>query len=99
MTYIFDSLRSNYLIVPGDRIALGTPIFTPYLEIPHMSDYRLDVIHINADEDLKWQYPKKELDKLRDPKVNRQRRDRILRRRRKYCLFFLDQSFLSGQSK
>jgi aspartate 4-decarboxylase len=69
MTYIFNSLRANYLLELGDTIALGAPIFTPYLEIPHMSDYQLEVVNINAGEDLNWQYPKTELDKLRDPKV------------------------------
>ena len=28
--YIFRSLKANRLLKPGDRIALGTPIFTPY---------------------------------------------------------------------
>ena len=28
MTYIFNSLKENFLINPGDKIALGTPIFT-----------------------------------------------------------------------
>jgi aspartate 4-decarboxylase len=69
MTYIFNTLRENHLIVPGDTIALGTPIFTPYIEIPHLSDYRLNVINIDADVANNWQYPKSELDKLRDPKV------------------------------
>ncbi|CAF0810929.1 unnamed protein product [Adineta steineri] len=69
MTYIFNSLRANYLLEHGDTIALGAPIFTPYLEIPHMSDYQFKVVNINADKNLKWQYPKAELDKLRDPKV------------------------------
>jgi aspartate 4-decarboxylase len=69
MTYIFNSLRVNYLLKPGDTIALGEPIFTPYLDIPHMSDYQLQVVNVYADKDKKWQYPKVELDKLRDPKV------------------------------
>ncbi len=70
MTYIFNSLRANYLLEPGDTIALGSPIFTPYLEIPHMSDYQLEVVNICADKDQNWQYPKTELDKLRNPKVS-----------------------------
>ena len=70
MTYIFNSLRANHLLKPGDTIALGTPIFTPYLEIPHMSDYQLEVVNVQADEDQNWQYSKAELDKLRDPKVS-----------------------------
>src|SRR5215218_8962610 len=33
MCYIFKSLKANRIINPGDTIALGTPIFTPYLEM------------------------------------------------------------------
>ena len=32
--YVFDSLATNLLLRPGDRIALMVPAFTPYLEIP-----------------------------------------------------------------
>lgn len=69
MTYIFNTLRENYLLNKGDTIALGTPIFTPYIEIPHLRDYQLNVVEINADVESGWQYSKKELDKLRDPQV------------------------------
>ena len=41
MCYIFDSLVANSLLNPGDKIALMTPIFTPYLEIPHLPHYNL----------------------------------------------------------
>ena len=33
MCYIFKSLKANRLLRPGDTIALGTPIFTPYIEM------------------------------------------------------------------
>ncbi|KAA1000956.1 bifunctional aspartate transaminase/aspartate 4-decarboxylase [Paraburkholderia panacisoli] len=69
MTYIFNTMRENRLIRPGDTIALGMPIFTPYIEIPHLNDYQLKVVDVNADVEKNWQYSKKELDKLRDPKV------------------------------
>ncbi|SAK75237.1 bifunctional aspartate transaminase/aspartate 4-decarboxylase [Caballeronia ptereochthonis] len=69
MTYIFNTLRENFLIRPGDTIALGTPIFTPYIEIPRLNDYKLNVVNLEADVSNGWQYSKKELDKLRDPKV------------------------------
>jgi aspartate 4-decarboxylase len=69
MTYIFNTMRENFLIKEGDTIALGMPIFTPYIEIPLLNDYRLNVVHVNADVASGWQYSKKELDKLRDPKV------------------------------
>lgn len=74
MCYIFDSLVANELLRKGDKIALMTPIFTPYLEIPHLPNYSFDVININADEVDEngvhtWQYSKKELEKLRDKSI------------------------------
>ncbi|AOJ73494.1 MULTISPECIES: bifunctional aspartate transaminase/aspartate 4-decarboxylase [Burkholderia] len=69
MTYIFSTMRQNHLIQPGDTIALGMPIFTPYIEIPGLNDYQLNVVHLNAGVESNWQYSKQELDKLRDPKV------------------------------
>ena len=44
MCYIFKSLKANRLLFPGDTIALGTPIFTPYLEMTHLEDYDLKVV-------------------------------------------------------
>jgi len=69
MTYIFNTMRENRLIKAGDTIALGMPIFTPYIEIPRLNDYQLNVINLNAGVEDNWQYSKAELDKLRDPKV------------------------------
>ncbi|SFH71525.1 aspartate 4-decarboxylase [Collimonas sp. OK307] len=69
MTYIFNSLRENHIIEAGDTIALGMPIFTPYIEIPHLNDYQLVELLIDAPSENNWQFTKKELDKLLDPKV------------------------------
>jgi len=69
MTYLFNSLRENHLISEGDTIALGLPIFTPYIEIPQLNDYRLLEVGIEASPASNWQFTKKELDKLLDPKV------------------------------
>ena len=69
MTYIFNSLRENHLIKAGDTIALGMPIFTPYIEIPHLNDYQLVELTIDAPPENNWQFTKQELDKLLDPKV------------------------------
>ena len=69
MTYLFNSIRENHLLKPGDTIALGMPIFTPYIEIPELNDYKLVELSIDADPGSNWQYSNKELDKLRDPKV------------------------------
>ncbi len=69
MTYIFNSLKENHILKAGDHIALGLPIFTPYIEIPKLKDYQLVTVEVNANSDDCWQYPKEELDKLLDPKV------------------------------
>ncbi|MBB5189621.1 aspartate 4-decarboxylase [Silvimonas terrae] len=69
MTYLFNSLRENGLLNPGDTIALGMPIFTPYIEIPELNDYKLHVVTVDAPPENNWQFTKKELDKLLDPKV------------------------------
>lgn len=69
MTYIFNTMRENHLISVGDTIALGMPIFTPYIEIPRLNDYQLNVVNLHAGVESDWQYSNKELDKLRDPKV------------------------------
>ena len=69
ITYVFNSLRQNKLIAPGDTIAIGTPIFAPYIEIPQLNDYRLIELAVEADPEAGWQYPERELDKLVDPRV------------------------------
>lgn len=69
MAYIFNSLKENLLIAPGDKVAIGMPTFTPYFEIPTLKDYDLQVVNINADPDMNWQYPEAELDKLCDPDI------------------------------
>ncbi|MBJ3814164.1 bifunctional aspartate transaminase/aspartate 4-decarboxylase [Shimwellia pseudoproteus] len=69
MTYVFNSLKENLLIAPGDKVAIGMPTFTPYFEIPVLKDYDLEIVNVNADPDLNWQYPTSELDKLADPAI------------------------------
>ena len=69
ITYVFNSLRQNRLLVPGDKIAIGMPIFTPYIEIPQLNDYELIEVAIDADPERGWQYPECELDKLLDPQI------------------------------
>lgn len=69
MTYLFNSLRENHLLHPGDTIALGMPIFTPYIEIPRLNDYQLVELLIDAPAENNWHFTKEELQKLLDPKV------------------------------
>src|SRR5579864_7763150 len=69
MCYIFKSLKANRLLRPGDTIALGTPIFTPYIEMTHLEDYDLKVVQIRAPQENRFQFTDGELNKLEDPKV------------------------------
>jgi aspartate 4-decarboxylase len=69
MCYIFKSMKANRLLHPGDTIALGTPIFTPYLELPHLEDYGLKFVTIQAPQENRFQFTDTELKKLEDPKV------------------------------
>lgn len=74
MCYMFNTLKANHLLKPGDKIALLTPCFTPYLEIPELSEFGLEIVKVSANAVEKdgyhdWQYPKEEIDKLRDPSV------------------------------
>lgn len=69
MTYVFNTMRENKLIAPGDKIAIGTPVFTPYLEIPELNDYQLKEVLIQMDPAKGWQYSAAEIEKLRDPAI------------------------------
>jgi aspartate 4-decarboxylase len=69
MCYLFKSLKANRLLLPGDTIALGTPIFTPYIEMTHLEDYDLKVVQIRAPQENKFQFTDEEIKKLEDPKV------------------------------
>ena len=51
-----------------------TPIFTPYLEIPHLPHYNFDVINIHANEVDEnglptYQYTEEDLNKLKDTDI------------------------------
>jgi aspartate 4-decarboxylase len=69
MAYIFNTMKQNGLVKRGDKVAIGMPVFTPYIEIPELDEYGLKEVAIDADPALGWQYPDAELDKLKDPAV------------------------------
>lgn len=69
ITYIFHSLRENHLIQAGDKIALNTPIFTPYIEIPELNDYRMIEIDVRSTEENHWQISADSIKQLEDPEI------------------------------
>src|SRR5689334_11595234 len=46
MCYVFGSLLRNFILHSGDTVALGTPIFTLYIELPHLDEFGLKTIDI-----------------------------------------------------
>lgn len=69
VAYLFQSLVHSRLLAPGDRIAIGVPIFSPYLELPRLPEYRFELVEVAQDAAAQWRYPAAEIDKLRDPRV------------------------------
>lgn len=69
IVYIFHSLRENKLINPGDKIAINTPIFTPYLQIPELNDYEMVGVDLNSTEENNWEISPAEIDKLQDKTI------------------------------
>lgn len=74
MCYVFNTLQANFLMQRGDKIALFTPCFTPYLEIPRLDEFGFEVVTVSANKVEQygyhdWQFPPEEIDKLRDPAV------------------------------
>ena len=74
MCYLFNTLKANKLLNHGDHIAIMTPIFTPYIEIPKLAEFGFHVTEIKASSTDRdgyhtWQYPDSELDKLKDSSI------------------------------
>ncbi|MFV0680678.1 bifunctional aspartate transaminase/aspartate 4-decarboxylase [Ottowia sp.] len=69
MCYLFKALKNNRLLNAGDTIALATPIFTPYLEMPELEDYALKTVFMNAEQEDELQYTENDFKLLEDPKV------------------------------
>ncbi|HZK85342.1 MAG TPA: aminotransferase class I/II-fold pyridoxal phosphate-dependent enzyme [Desulfosporosinus sp.] len=57
------------MIKEGDRIAINTPIFTPYLQIPKLTNYEMVEVELAAHEDNNWEIPLGALDVLEDESI------------------------------
>ena len=69
MVYIFEAFSHNRLLKPGDQIAIATPIFTPYMQIPSVKDYGLVSIDVSSTAEDNWDIAEEEIAKLEDPSV------------------------------
>lgn len=69
MVYLFNELKISHLLNPGDKIAINTPIFTPYLQIPGLNEYQLLEFDLASDESDDWQMIDDKFEQLKDPSV------------------------------
>jgi aspartate 4-decarboxylase len=69
MAYVFRSLQENGVIRPGDKVAIATPVFTPYLQIPVLEDFGLEVVPIHAAHNSPSRFTDGVLDQLVDPAI------------------------------
>ena len=69
MAYVFNTLHESRLVQPGDAIALATPIFTPYLQIPVLEDFGFRVVEIAAAHDEPGRFAERALERLADPSI------------------------------
>ena len=67
--YVFNTLKENYLLLPHDKIALITPIFSPYLEMPRLADYDLEIVELKCNPDNNYALDDSEIDKLKDKSI------------------------------
>ena len=69
MTYIFHTMMENKLLKKGDKVALGVPIFTPYLEIPDLNNFEFVEMAVEQSAETGWKYSPEQIEKLADPSV------------------------------
>ena len=67
--YVFNTLHINGLLNPGDKIALITPIFSPYLEMPVLQRYRLKMVFLKGNPNKEFSLDDEEIDRLKDKSI------------------------------
>jgi aspartate 4-decarboxylase len=73
ISYAFESLLANGVLSQGDAVAVGTPIFSPYLELARLARFSFRTVEAHQSEVVpgrhSWHYPEAEIAKLADPEV------------------------------
>jgi aspartate 4-decarboxylase len=70
MIYVFASLKALKVLKQGDKVAIFTPTFSPYLEVPRLSEFGLKEVFIPANEKNNWHVDQDQIRKvLKDPQV------------------------------
>ncbi|MDX8335905.1 bifunctional aspartate transaminase/aspartate 4-decarboxylase [Candidatus Cetobacterium colombiensis] len=69
MCYIFKTLKINGFLKKGDKIAINTPIFSPYFQIPHLHDYEIVEVDLDSKEENNWELTNDQLEILKDSSI------------------------------
>lgn len=69
IVYLFHSFNHNHVLNAGDKIAIATPIFTPYLQIPDVNNYDLVPVDVVSTSDENWDIPESEIQKLENKDI------------------------------
>jgi len=69
MAYVFKTLQENHLVGPGDAIAIATPVFTPYLQIPILEDFGFRVVELRSAHNSPYRFDDQFLAQLLDPSI------------------------------
>ncbi len=69
MAYVFKTLQANHIVAPGDAIAIATPIFTPYLQIPVLESFGFRVVELKSAHNTSFRFDDDFLDQLLDPAI------------------------------
>lgn len=69
MADVFRTLRENHIVGDGEAIAIATPIFSPYVQIPVLEDFGFRVVEIHAAHDQPYRFGEGALQALRDPAI------------------------------
>lgn len=67
--YVFNTLKENFFLKSGDTIAIITPIFSPYLEMPRLADYDLKIVELKGNPEQNYALDDEQINKLLDKKV------------------------------
>lgn len=69
MVYIFQELHYAHVLYPGDTVVVNSSIFTPYLQIPELSEYNLRIKTVTTKREDNWQMTDEQFEELKDPRV------------------------------
>ena len=69
MVYIFQELHYAHILYPGDTVVVNSSIFTPYLQIPELSEYNLRIKTVTTKREDNWQMTDEQFEELKDPRV------------------------------